>query len=213
MNTKQECTKLQARIVTNPEVLVQSLADLSEEIQVERSLIHGLEKQARELQVHLEALQLTEQELSRTTKQLEDCSEAMHRRNETEACLASIKESLVQTEVTSKETIAREAQLRRQLTAQTERIELLTGQQANKRSLVDATLSSLRSDYEAISKERAAIQLKIDKNDRCIKELELKMADLKRSHEQELLGLTNAYQSLKQQVGIYTGDLTKQLEL
>src|ERR1700722_19240709 len=106
---------------------------------------------------------------------MKECCDALNAKLETEAALLSEKESLVKKESQNKEIAQKEQHVKRQLVLQQEKVDKLIQGQIEKRSLIEASLQSLRMEYDEISKERESIQEKIARNDRLVKDAEAKV--------------------------------------
>lgn len=78
---------------------------------------------------------------------------------------------------------------------------------------MEKQLDLSRNEYNAIAKERAAIQGKLDTNEKMIKDMEFKISELKRQHDSEIFAVQADYMSLKTQVSSYLMDMKNSIFL
>lgn len=176
MTLKQDIAKLQNRIVQNPETLVQSLADLSEEIKHEKSIISTLDQSCRTCQQQLDHVNLAEQDLSKCIQVMEDCIKLIQSKSDLESTILNKREEQTKQEFIKEDTKAKLQQLERQRQSLVEKLDRLKEQQKSKRDTVNESLQSLREEYEAMCQERQSIQNKVDHNEVIVKETEVKVS-------------------------------------
>lgn len=213
VSLKQDCAKIQGRIVQNPEALIQSLADLTEDTKRERASSSVLDQNARSIQRNLDKISALDQDLSRCISTMEDSHQLVQAISELEANIQAMKEDLEKQSTASQDAQARYQQLERQQSAVLEKLDRLKQQQQAKRNMVNESLGSLREEYETMCRERQSVQEKVDQNDIKIKETEMRMLELKRDHEQEQSQLASAYQSLEAQMRVYCGEMKRALDV
>lgn len=89
----------------------------------------------------------------------------------------------------------------------------LQQQQIVRREEIEKQLESCRNEYAAIAKERAAIQGKLEINEKLIKDMEHKISELKRQHESEIFAVQADYMTLRTQVSSYLMDMKNSILL
>jgi kinetochore protein Nuf2 len=172
VTTKQEIARFHSRIVANPEQLVDSLKAMASELSTQKSHIADLESRSKHRAQRNAAFSNAGDELSKALAKMNECSALLDKKNSLELQLLSERENLLKREQYSMEIHQKELQMRRQLSSQQEKIDKLNVQQTQKRSVIEESLRSLREEYEVVTKERNAVQDKIDTNERLIKEAE-----------------------------------------
>lgn len=185
---------------------------MTAEIQIEKGQVTNCEKQYRECSHQSDVLRVIDSDLTRSITHMKECAEALKLKTDMEAQLISEKENYHRKDAQSKEVLQKEVMLKRQVFAQQEKVDKLNQQQTAKRDVIEESLKSLHQEYDLISKERQAIQEKIDRNDKLVKEMETKVVDVRRHHDHEVANLQQAYSNLSAQVQVYHHDLKKHLD-
>jgi kinetochore protein Nuf2 len=175
MNLKQDCTKLQNRIVQNPEVLIQTLADLSEEIKREKSSLASLEQDSSVLQLQLDQVISIDQDLSKCLAIMNESYALLQARSDLESSIAALQDNQAKQTTILEDSQSKYQQLERQQAALVEKLDKLKQHQRSKRDMVNESLQSLKEEYETMCQERQSIQDKVDQNDVRIKEIEVKV--------------------------------------
>ena len=145
---------------------------MAHELSVQKAHISELETRSKCLTQRGTAFSYTTGELSKSFAKMNECLEFSYKKASLEMQHLAEKENIAKREQYAEEINQKELQMRRQLSSQQEKIDKLNFQQSQKRSVIEDSLKSLREEYEAISKERNAVQEKININERCIKETE-----------------------------------------
>lgn len=176
---KQECNKIKSRIVHSPEKLMQIITEMNASIQSERTNLAQLEKKSRELQMKLDALTQIEADTTRALNLLEQNDEIVRKRDSLIIQLQDDKETINKKNVYIKDLELKEQQCRRQLTVSQEKYSKLLQQQDQRRSQIEAQLTTLRQDYNTLSEERSRLVNKMDQTDKMIKDMESKVKNQK----------------------------------
>lgn len=172
---KQECNKIKSRIVHSPEKLMQIIAEMNASIQSERVNLAQLEKKSRELQMKLDALTQIEADTTRALNLLEQNDEIVRKRDSLIIQLQDDKETINKKNVYIKDLELKEQQCRRQLAVSQEKYSKLLQQQDQRRSQIEAQLTTLRQDYNTLSEERSRLVNKMDQTEKMIKDMESKV--------------------------------------
>lgn len=190
---------------------VQIIAEMNSSINAEKTNLAQLEKKSRELQVKMEALQSVEADVSKACQQLELNEAALKKRSEVLAQIQAEQESIDGQQTAMNDLIIREQQLLRQMAAAQDKLGRLQTQQENRRQQVSQRLKVLQEEYGVVAEERARVAAKVEQSERVIKDFESKMADLRRTHETEMVNLRADCMALKAQVLQYSNDVKKAL--
>lgn len=210
-STRQECLKLKSRVVHSPEKLVQLLTEMDLAAKTEKTNISHLEKKSRELQMKLEALATLEQELLRTLQGMETLQSDMRKMDEVLMRVREEKETIERQQIMAKDLAIKETQLNRQMMAAQDKLNRLQKTQQEKREKLHEKLQKLQSEYEVVAQERSAANLKIESSEKMVKDFEVKMSELRRSHDGEVAAMRNECVALKARVLAYTSELKKHL--
>lgn len=154
---------------------MQIIAEMNSSIQSERSNLAQLEKKSRELQMKLDALTQIEADTTRALNLLEQNDEIVKKRDSLIIQLQDDKETINKKNVYIKDLELKEQQCRRQLTVSQEKYSKLLQQQDQRRSQIEAQLTTLRQDYNTLSEERSRLVNKMDQTDKMIKDMESKV--------------------------------------
>lgn len=158
--------------MSNPEQLIKSLEEMSNDLAQQKLIIANSEISAKVLTNRNADIATSIGEVSKSIHKMNDCYETFQKTKLLESQLAADKENIAKKSSYSAEIGQKELQMRRQLSSQQEKIDKLNAQQSQKRAVIEESLKSLREEYEAVSKDRSAIQHKISINEKTIKEIE-----------------------------------------
>lgn len=210
-NVKQECNKLKSRIVHSPDKLMQIIAEMNASINSEKVNLSQLEKKSRELQMKLDALTQVEQDITRALNLLEQNDEIVKKRDSLTIQLQDDKETINKKNVYIKDLELKEQQCRRQLVVSQDKHSKLLQQQDHRREQIQVQLTNLRQDYTTLSEERSRLINKMDQTEKMIKDMESKLFELRRTHDNEMFNLRADCLNLKTQVSHYLNEVKKAL--
>lgn len=180
-------------------------------IGAEKTNLAQLEKKSRELQLKMEALAAVEADVSRACQQLELNDAALRKRAEVLARTQAEQEAIDAQQTAMNDLTIREQQLLRQLAAAQDKLARLQAQQEQRRQQVGQRLQVLQDEYAAVAEERSRVTGKVEQSDKVIKDFELKMTELRRTHDAEMVSLRTDCLALKAQVMAYSGEVKKVL--
>ncbi len=209
---KQECNKLKSRIVHSPEKLLQIIEEMATNIAAEKAALTALERKSRDLQMKVEALAHLEGELERTLKGMELLNGDFKKRDELTLKVRQEREAIERQQILVKDLTIKEAQLARQITSASDKLARLQEGQNEHRQLMSTRLQALHDEYQGVADERSRIAVRIDANEKTIKDFEGRIADLARSHEAEVSAMRTDCVSLKGRVMAYTAEIKKHLQ-
>ena len=196
----------------SPEKLLQIIAEMNATIANEKTSQAVLERKSRDLHLKLEALTTIETELGRIMQQMEALAIDQAKRHEVEHQVEITRDAISQSEIRAKDLQVQAAQQSRQMHAAQEKQARLTAAQTERRERLAIRLQELQAEWNSISEERNLIIARIEQSERTCKEYEVKMAEMKRTHESELQLTRNDYVALKAKVLSYNADLRKAIK-
>jgi predicted nucleic acid-binding Zn-ribbon protein len=184
---------------------------MNNSISAEKTNLSQLEKKSRELQMKMEALLNVEADVAKACQQLELNEAALKKKSEVLSNIQTEQESIDAQQTTMNDLTIREQQLLRQLAAAQDKLSRLQTQQEQRRQQIGQRLKTLQEEYTIVAEERARVMAKVEQSDKVIKDFEFKMADLRRTHEAEMVNLRADCLSLKSQVLVYSNEVKKSL--
>lgn len=159
----------------------------------------------------MEALSVVETDLTKALQQLDLNESGSKKRSEVLSQLQNEHDSIERQQTLMNDLNIREQQLLRQLSAAQDKLSRLQTQQEQRRHQIGERLRVLQEEYAVVSEERAKVLAKVEQSEKVIKDFETKMADLRRSHESEMINLRSDCLALKTQVILYSNEVKKAL--
>lgn len=208
---RHEVAKIRSRIVVSPERLQQLIAELASSVSGERLAITQTERKSRDLQMRLDALSSLEAELSRIVSAMVQLRADLNKRDELLNECETKQRSLERLRIDLKDLELRNTTLSRQINAASEKMTRLERTQDERRLNLTSRLDSLQEQHLTVVEEREKVTLQSDSNERAIKDLESRIADLRRVHESEIVALRTDCVSLKTRVTAYACEVKKNL--
>ncbi len=184
---------------------------MNSSITSEKNNLIQLEKKSRELQMKMEALFNVEADVQKALQQLELNEAALKKRSEVLNRIQTEQVSIDTQQTDMNELTIREQQLLRQLTAAQDKLSRLQSQQEQRRLQIGQRLKTLQEEYSIVAEERTRVMAKVDQSEKVIKDFEIKMSDLRRTHESEMVNLRSDCLLLKSQVMAYSSEVKKVL--
>ena len=184
---------------------------MNSSITSEKANLAQLEKKSRELQMKMEALGSVEADVSKAVQQLELTDAALKKRSDVLARVQAEQEAIDAQTTAMNELSIREQQLLRQLGAAQDKLGRLQSQQEQRRQQIGQRLKVLQEEYGVVAEERTRVTAKVEQSEKVVKDFEQKMADLRRTHEAEMVNLRSDCLHLKSQVISYSNEVKKTL--
>lgn len=226
------------------------IADMTVSLQNEKNNLNMLEKKARELQMKLEMFVSIEQDLVPCIDMMREVDVEIKKVEEILKKVQEDKDKIEKKSASLRDLMMKETvslwprsvddpplmilsrdlqQLKRQTTSAQEKVQRLQRHQAMKREAAEIKFKKLKEELNAMTEERANVQVKIDQNRRIAEEMEFKVglsritllrshplidhdhlpqtAELRKQMELEMAAIHEDYENLQMQVEAYQDDM------
>ncbi|GAO46849.1 Nuf2-domain-containing protein [Saitoella complicata NRRL Y-17804] len=213
VNTQQECEKIRARIVHDPETLKETIASMGNTLNASKANVAAMERKARELQARMDAIGCVEEDVATCLRIMEECETELTRLEEASRKVSKQREIHDQKQIEVREVEAREHQLLRQFENASDKLVRATHQAETKREAAQKRMAQIREEYALMTAERGARQQELDKKRAMTEQIEQKIADLRADVEAEVQGLQVAYSKLMSHVDLYMEEMVQCMDL
>ncbi|KAJ2993100.1 kinetochore-associated Ndc80 complex subunit nuf2 [Globomyces sp. JEL0801] len=212
-NLKQDCAKLSSRIVTNPEILKNTILDMNQSVQNDKNLLHQSERKNRDLTARIESMVLVDQDIEGCCTLLEQVDQERKRKRENKERLNKENEEFLTKTNQLRELTIKEQQLSRQLKSTNEKMNRLIEHQTQRENMNEAKFNQIKKDYQEILESYNSTLQKSKDMDSTYLDIETKMSVEKKEFEAEMDGLRVNYEKLGVELKKYTNELTSKMSL
>ncbi|CAH0050253.1 unnamed protein product [Clonostachys solani] len=211
LTLKQEANKLRPYMLQSPSGLQDSLADLREMLNNDKSHLDSLDRRARALQTSTDSFTVVAGDVSACIKILEEIASELAKEEDEMARNARQRDALSEWGNNAREIERTEGMLKHQLGKWTERTERLREQSNQKAQEAKEKMDELRAQYKKLTEEHADKGKEIDIRRVRIEQTEKKMLDLKENIENEVHAAQDEYQKLEAHVKLYITEMEQNI--
>ncbi|KAJ3312925.1 kinetochore-associated Ndc80 complex subunit nuf2 [Boothiomyces sp. JEL0838] len=195
-NLKQECARLQSRIITNPEKLKLAIDDMIASVKIEKANVAASEKKSRELQVRIETMDSVEADIENCCDLLLEAEQERKKKRDEQARYQKDAESLQRKQEELRELTMREQQLLRQLESANSKIVRLEQHHSQRESANEQKFVKLKEEYEEVVRQHQSSVAKAQENENQAAEYEEKTETYQNTVEGEINSLNLHYNNL-----------------
>ncbi|KAJ3274324.1 kinetochore-associated Ndc80 complex subunit nuf2 [Terramyces sp. JEL0728] len=178
-NLKQECARLQSRIITNPEKLKLAIDDMIASVKIEKANVAASEKKSRELQVRIDTMDTVEADVENCCELLLEAEQERKKKRDEQLRYQKDAESLQRKQDELRELTMKEQQLLRQLESANSKITRLEQHHSQRESANEQKFVKLKEEFEEVVAQHQASVSRAQENETQAVEYEEKVyADL-----------------------------------
>ncbi|KAI5162759.1 kinetochore protein Nuf2 [Nematocida ausubeli] len=209
MNISQEITKLQAKIVKNPEQLKELLIAMKSQLSDEAEILKEYEKRISMLHNTINMFQKVTEDLKSLMCVVSLVGEYSRKYSETELQLKRLQNENGSLEVENKSKHAKKLLLEKKIGYIVEKMASLTAEDAVRMDGLRKEFEALREKHVKISEQREHAQQLIQQNNEEIKNLEKEIIELESAHQSRLSSIYNGLVQQKNFLSGYGEDIQK----
>jgi kinetochore protein Nuf2 len=174
-NLKQDCSRLNSKIVRNPDKLKMAIKDMHKSLKEEKSTLNASEKKSRELITRMGVMSSVEEDVKICIEHLHAAQGAKLKASDALKKLEGEKEILEAKKHEFKDLEIRQGQAKRQLANSSEKLDRLAKHQESKNSINENKLNQLKKEYENITKSSQETMKKVEENEKLSLQIEKKV--------------------------------------
>ncbi|KAI9096105.1 Nuf2 family-domain-containing protein [Phlyctochytrium arcticum] len=210
-NLKQDCIRLESRIVKSPEELKNSIAEMSATLTNDKQAILVSEKKTRDLQTRIDLLAAGQVDLDTVLDRLRDVEREKARLESSLEKLRGEREAMAKAKAELRDLRVKEEQLKRQLTSATEKLNRLATHQSSKSTSLQSRLQSLHQAHTQAQQAHDAAMAKAAENDIVTRAAERDTDHIKRQMAIDRAGIEELMVALRGKVAGYIKDLEREI--
>ncbi|KAJ3323516.1 kinetochore-associated Ndc80 complex subunit nuf2 [Boothiomyces sp. JEL0866] len=195
-NLKQECARLQSRIITNPEKLKLAIDDMIASVKIEKANVAASEKKSRELQARIETMDSVEADIENCCELLLEAEQERKKKRDEQLHYQKDAESLQRKQDELRELTMKEQQLLRQLESANSKITRLEQHHSQRESANEQKFLKLKEEYEEVVRQHETSVAKAQANENQAVEYEEKTETYQNNVEAEINSLNLHYNNL-----------------
>ncbi|KAI5185878.1 kinetochore protein Nuf2 [Nematocida homosporus] len=205
IEAKQEVSRLQAKIVKNPEQLKELLMGMKMQLHNEESILREYEKKISHLHKNIGQFKVAVEDLKSLVCTVSLTGEYKTRLDDGQCVLKQLQSSNTNLEIENNSKEAEKNLLDRKISYIIEKMNALTLEDTARIESTRKEFEALREKHSTIIAERESAQALIQKNNQLIKELENEIVNVEAKHESYL---SSVYTELLQQKSFLAGYAT-----
>ncbi|RDW69484.1 hypothetical protein BP5796_05304 [Coleophoma crateriformis] len=211
LSLRQESAKLKPYVLQSPAALQASLAELSNALNADKSLIDTLDRRARALQTSKDTFGVVTADVMSCTKVLEEISIELAKEEEENVRIARQRDALGERGNNVREVERTEGLLQRQLSKWNERTEKLRNGSKEKSQAAQERMEELMAIHRKLTQERAEKDREMERRRVRIEQTEKKMADLKENIENEIHSAHDEFLKMDSHIKLYITEMEQSI--